>query len=328
VLYQYALTDGSTTTSVPTSATTLMYGGKYLYIGHCCRDDGANLFITSAYDYPNRDGTWSIVRVQKSPVQVADGGVVASDSDAQLTDDLALVQFVDDPQSAMMNYVQMPQRSKGVVVCGSELSGNLTVFDKAALSNTRPIPTGSNTSCCWGVMWDGRYIWAVFGTDTMPAPPPPGQIARVDLATGVVELCTLPPGFECPNEIVTDGTTFYGTCYFEGPGYTAPGKIWAATARGLFISAQGAFLSSLGVPIQNGPKPIVVTAIIGLGIGGSVEARTDASNPPTTPVGRAAAPAGVDGGTVTLTFCVLGYHFLEIALLAGAPALIQTFQWY
>jgi hypothetical protein len=205
----------------------------------------------------------------------------------------------------------------GIVVCGSEHSGKLSIFDKSDLSLLRTIDTGISISC-WGVGWDGRYIWAVYGTPT--APYPTGKAAKVSL-TGVVEIVEFPPGLENPNEFHTDGTSYYFSFFYFD---SAPGKICAATGSSRFISSQSVFSCSIGIPFWNGAKPGIVNAIIQLGAGGAVEVLTGAAFPPTTLIAREAAPTGVDGGTRTLTFPVLANGWTEIVVTAGTPVVVQA----
>ncbi|MGD0500535.1 MAG: hypothetical protein ABSC23_19105 [Bryobacteraceae bacterium] len=251
-------------TGAPDRQLTLEFDGKGITNGHCCRYDGHRIFVTSSDSTPNGSDPdrWSIVAVDPTADWAHGEGVVAAsrpaaDADAGFTDDLAMVEFAEDPDAlvAVQNYLQSPTRSSGIVVCGSELSGKLSVFNKEDLSLLRTIDTGISRKC-WGVGWDGRYIWAVYGTQATPYPT--GKAAKVSL-TGVVEIVEFPPGLENPNEFHTDGTSYYFSFFYYD---SAPGKVCAATGSSRFISGQSVFACSIGVPFWNGATPSIVTAII------------------------------------------------------------------
>ena len=182
-LFRYNLLTGAFS-----SLLTLLYGGKTLGSpAHSCRRDGRSLYITSADSAVVANGRLSIVRVDLDTWAVVDGGTVASDSDSILTDDFAI--------------------TEGQIWCGSEVSGKLTIFDKANLTRSQLLDPGTGQSC-YAVFFDGARILAGFNTN-------PGTLKIIDLATHAITTCTFSGSGQSagPNEICSDGTTYYFTFY-------------------------------------------------------------------------------------------------------------------
>jgi hypothetical protein len=82
--------------------------------------------VTGPDSAPNTSDRWSIVLVDPVAWAVIAGNRPAADSDAIFTDDLAMVQTLDDPDGTLLNYLQLPARTTGIVACGSESSGKVS----------------------------------------------------------------------------------------------------------------------------------------------------------------------------------------------------------
>jgi hypothetical protein len=204
-LLKYRISDGSYINSL-----TLTFGGFNMTKGHNCRMEGdircnPTLTPNNTICYVSSGHTdlvnyLAFAKVDLANWTVLDGAVLPPVGDSIITDDSA--QDVD------------------YLYYGCEGgSGRVIRVSKADMSVQTPIDPGVGMAC-WCVFHDGRFLWAAFQTTSGS-----GTLARIVPGTLAISLKTLPAGLENPNEILTDGVSFFGTCY------TSPGVVWAATGE-------------------------------------------------------------------------------------------------
>jgi hypothetical protein len=197
-------------------------GTKYLQIGHNCRYDGTNIFVSSA----NSDLTTylAFVRVDPGSFTVVDGASLTVGADTTLTDDSAF--------------------TAAYVWYGSETTGNIVRVLKTNLSSQTRILTVVGPPN-WGVWNDGTFLWSIYGTT-------PGTAVRVDPNTLALATFTFPSGLgqNSSNEVLSDGTYLFFT------GFTIPG--WASAAS--LALMDGIIATPVFSPAPAGfPGPLFVT---------------------------------------------------------------------
>jgi hypothetical protein len=200
-LLKYRLSDGAFIASL-----ALTWGGQALCMGHNCRMDGdvrcnptltpnnTICYVSSA----NTDitNTPAFVKIDLNAWSILDGGFVASTANATLTD--------DSGQDATYLYY------------GFETNGKLIRVKKSSLASQIIVDPGIGSAC--GLVYhDGRYVMMAFYATS------PGKLVRVIPGTLSARVISLPTGLDNPNELVTDGVSYFGTCY------TNPGVVWAIT---------------------------------------------------------------------------------------------------
>ena len=173
--------------------------------GHACDYDGTNVYVTSNDD--DLDTHLAIVRVNPANfTAVADGALLAVCANNRLTNVFC---FTAD-----------------YVWCGSEATGSVVCFDKAALG-TQTVVNTSGSGGCWCVYNDGTDLWTCHNNST-------GALKRIDPATLAVFPLFFAPagGLGYVNKILYHAATGqYCFC-----AYQAPGKI-GASSHGAAVDA-------------------------------------------------------------------------------------------
>ena len=189
-LLVYDISSWSFVTSI-----ALSHGGKDLWFGHNCRYDGTNIFVSSG----NTDLSSHLAFIKVSTsLTILDGASLTAGADTVITDDSAFT----------TNYVWY----------GSETTGNVIRVLKSNLSSQTVIHTLVGASC-WGVYYDGTFIWSVYETS-------PGTAVRIDPVTLYLTTFTFqstPILQDYSNEVLGDGTSLFFA------GYTNPGWVSAAS---------------------------------------------------------------------------------------------------
>jgi hypothetical protein len=181
---KYSLT---TFSSVPV-ATALL--DTPLINAHAMRYENGFLYVTSATFPP-----WA-AKIRTSDMMVMQSctnkmnGVFATD-DFGITD----------------KYMFVGTESKA----SEPANGTIYRISKTDLTSVFPIATGtkSGTGECYGVTYDGKWVWAIFNTN-------PGTITRIDPVS--LQFTNYKLDYSSPNEIVSDGKRLFITYWAQDPG--------------------------------------------------------------------------------------------------------------
>jgi hypothetical protein len=147
--------------------------------GHSLQYDGTNLYATGS-----SSPAW-VAKIAPSDLSFSTQAFAAGDNTA--TDDFAI--------AGDFLYVGL-----------EATNGIINRVSKSDLSLER-LATGW-TSACYGVYFDGRYVWGAYSTS-------PGTIVRLDPTTLEVTSYILDTGENTPNSIISDGQRIFITCWLS-----------------------------------------------------------------------------------------------------------------
>ena len=199
VFIKYLLADYSRVSSV----TATGFWGR----GHAIIYDGTNLYASSNEYYHTESGNSSnnwIVKVDPVTMTITTRNDTflanyPTGNNMMFTDDMCSV-----GDYLFVGVEQNRNGSESVLrIKKSDLTYDVIVIPGAPVDKAYP------NTMCFGVQFDGVYVWAVYATT-------PGFIARIDPVTLEVNTATLDSGENAPNEIQFDGKRMF-MCYWQAP---------------------------------------------------------------------------------------------------------------